>query len=213
MKDMRTLSALILAVLIMAPPVGIESAFGHTQEQSKRFMLDWPSLSNAKIIPLSNFPDTSMIGAEVLGGNEQITRAIKVLVHLEGIGDKGFLGGEWAGTKGEARRIEGFSISLDSSFKDLGFEYMAHLQDVGDTEWFSTGQFCGTRGQSRRLEGFAVRLTGPNARNYDVFYQAHIQDIGDTNICTNGGFCGTRGEERRLEAIKIWLVKKATLPT
>jgi hypothetical protein len=37
-------------------------------------------------------------------------------------------------------------------------EYMAHLQDLGDTPIHRDGDFCGTRGQSRRVEGIMVTV-------------------------------------------------------
>lgn len=134
--------------------------------------------------------------------------SFNVLVHLENIGDSMFHASEWAGTKGQSRRLEGFQLDFVPKMPNLKFEYMGHLQDLGDTEWTSDGTFCGTRGQSRRLEGFAVRLKGPLAEWYDVYYQAHLQDLGDTGTFQNGQFCGTRGQSRRLEAIHVWVVAK-----
>jgi len=133
---------------------------------------------------------------------------VKTLVHLQDIGDVSCYGRGWCGTRGEARRLEGFSMKLDDSIVDVQLQYMCHLQGTGDTAWLSEGSFCGTRGQSRRLEGFAVRLTGARAHMYHVAYQAHLQDIGDTGVVSNGGFIGTRGQSRRLEALRIWLQPK-----
>ena len=133
---------------------------------------------------------------------------LSVLVHLQDVGDQSFTDYQWAGTKGQSRRLEGLSIQFDPSFPDLSMEYMARIQDIGDTQWVRAGDFCGTRGQSKRLEGLAVRLTGASAEQYDVLYQAHLQDLGDTSICKNGQYCGTRGESRRVEAIRVWVVKR-----
>ena len=127
-----------------------------------------------------------------------------VLVHLQNIGDQQFKLGEWAGTKGENRRLEGFEISnLNAGLK---LEYMAHLQGSGDTEW--TSDFVGTRGFSRRLEGFAIRMTGASADNWSVKYKAHLQNTGDTESVMDGTFVGTRGQSRYVEAIFVEIVLK-----
>jgi hypothetical protein len=127
------------------------------------------------------------------------------IVHLQDIGDVSFQGGSFAGTRGESRRLEGFSLAIADGTPNLGIQYIAHLQDVGDSLWVDSGQFVGTRGESRRLEGFAIRLTGSAATNYNIRYICHLQDIGDTPIRSNGEFCGTQGESRRLEGLQVWI--------
>jgi hypothetical protein len=124
-------------------------------------------------------------------------------VHLEGICDKDFRLGEWAGTKGQSRRLEGFE------FKELGditLEAMVHLEGKGDTPW-QTG-FMGTRGQSKRVEGFAIRLTGASAKNYTISYRAHLAATCDTGTYHDGSFCGTRGQHKRVEAMFVEIKPK-----
>jgi uncharacterized protein YjdB len=115
---------------------------------------------------------------------------------------------QFAGTRGESRRLEGFQLTLDPPVPGLSLEYMAHLQDIGDTGWLSEGQFIGTRGLSRRLEGFAIRLTGSNAANYDVRYMCHIQNVGDSPMYANGAFCGTRGQSLRVEGMQVTITPR-----
>lgn len=134
--------------------------------------------------------------------------SLRGIVHLQNIGDVPFQNDAFAGTRGESRRLEGFSLQISDSIPGLGIEYMAHIQDVGDTPWVGSGQFVGTRGKSQRLEGFGIRLTGSAAANYNVNYFCHLQDIGDTPVRSNGQFCGTRGESRRLEGLQVWIQKK-----
>lgn len=130
-------------------------------------------------------------------------QTLEVLVHLEGIGDLTYRENEFAGTRGQSRRLEGFQITIDPAVPGLGMRYMAHLQGTGDVPFVNGGQFVGTRGQSRRLEGFAIQLTGAAAANFNVFYMAHLQGSGDTGVFQNGQFCGTRGQSRRVEGILI----------
>ncbi|MFM9957955.1 MAG: matrixin family metalloprotease [Phycisphaerales bacterium] len=134
--------------------------------------------------------------------------ALRVRVHLEGIGDVLYRDNELAGTRGQARRLEGFQIELVTPVSGLSLEYMAHLEGSGNTGWVSEGQFIGTRGQSRRLEGLAIRLTGPQANAFDVYYMAHLAGSGDTGLHANGQFCGTSGQSRRCEAILVSIQPK-----
>jgi uncharacterized protein YjdB len=128
---------------------------------------------------------------------------LDVLVHLENIGDQNYVNDVWAGTAGESRRLEGFQIDIVNQVPGVSCEYMAHLQDSGDTPWVQEGAYVGTRGQSRRLEGFAIKLKGPQAGQYSVRYKAHLQDTGNTAWCADGAFCGTRGQSRRVEAMLV----------
>ena len=133
---------------------------------------------------------------------------LRELVHIQDIGDRIFPEGAVAGTTGQSRRLEGFQINLDSPIPGLSMEYMAHVQDVGDTSWVREGQYVGAKGQSKRIEGFAIRLTGSQASKYDVFYQAHVEGIGNTPRVGNGQFSGTRGQSKRVEAISVWVQPK-----
>ncbi|MEM7360340.1 MAG: hypothetical protein AAF431_14685 [Pseudomonadota bacterium] len=133
---------------------------------------------------------------------------MKGLAHLEGYGDVGFSNSTFAGTGGQARRMEGFQLKIDPPVPGLQLTYMGHLEKVGDTQWVSGGTFLGTRGQYRRIEGIAIQLTGYNASKYDIFYVCHIQNIGDSRTVKNGEFCGTRGSSLRLEGLAAWIVKR-----
>jgi len=128
---------------------------------------------------------------------------LDVLVHLQGIGDTTAHDDQFAGTRGQSRRLEGFQLFFDLQVPGLSMQYMAHLQGIGDAPFVNEGQFIGTRGQARRLEGFAIQLTGPAAANFDVAYMAHLQGSGDTPFFQNGQFCGTRGQSRRVEGILV----------
>jgi tyrosinase len=129
--------------------------------------------------------------------------ALRGSVHIQERGDWPLRQNVFAGTRGQALRLEGFQLNFDPPIPGLGMEYMGHIQEQGDTPWYPGGQFVGTKGQARRLEGFAIRLTGPNANYYSVSYMAHIQEQGDTAWYQDGAFCGTRGQARRVEGILV----------
>jgi hypothetical protein len=130
---------------------------------------------------------------------------LKILVHLQGIGDRVFGPEEYAGTKGQSRRLEALEMRIDPPIAGLNLKYMAHVSGIGDTPWLNEGELAGARGQAKRIEGFAVQLTGPLASQYEVFYNAHIQNIGDTPVLSHGQYCGTRGRGLRVEGIKVWI--------
>ena len=157
-------------------------------------------------VPLSAQKSASQTGGSPTAAGESL--GLKVLVHIERLGDRLFSHDEFAGTRGKALRIEGFAINIQPPISDLSLEYMAHIEGVGDTPWTSEGEFLGDRGQGKRIEGFAIRLTGAKADTYNVYYVAHIQNIGDSAVCFNGDYCGTRGQGLRIEGVKVWLQKK-----
>ena len=149
-----------------------------------------------------------LIWLEGQANNQQPLIGIIVLVHLAEIGDKEFRNGEFAGTRGQSRRLEGFKLSIVPRIPDLSISYMAHLQNTGDTPWVNEGKFIGSRGEHRRLEGFAINLTGSESSKYNVFYMCHLEDISDSPVYSNGQFCGTRKQSRRLEGLKVWIERK-----
>lgn len=134
------------------------------------------------------------------------TIIVNVMVTIRGVGDVTFGDGAWAGTRGDSIPLDGFQ--LNSRTQGLGFSYMGHIQDVGDTDWVPDGTYIGKRGQSKRLEGFAIKLTGPAASSYRLTYQAHIQNEGDTRVFNEGEFCGYRNKKLAVEAMLIKLERK-----
>ncbi|WP_052723381.1 hypothetical protein [Methanosarcina barkeri] len=134
--------------------------------------------------------------------------SMDVLVHLQDIGDLVFSEDDFAGTRGQSRRLEGFQLSFNPPKDGLSMQYMAHLENIGDVQWVTEGNFVGTRGQSRRLEGFAIKLTGKLAPQFTVQYMAHLQGIGDSGWFSDGEFCGTRGQSRRVEGIRVRVLRK-----
>lgn len=130
---------------------------------------------------------------------------LRLMVHLAGLGDVACEAGEWCGTRGESRRLEGFAVWLPPDIANVELRYKCHVQGSGDTGWISQGQFCGTRGQSKRIEGIALRLDGPRAAGFHIAYQVYMHGAGNSHIVKDGGYAGTRGQGRQVEAIRVWL--------
>lgn len=160
--------------------------------------------------------DTAALGAADVVFNVEAAQAapahrvaLRVGVHVQGLGDREFADDDYAGTRGESRHLEGFAIAFVDRIPGLGIRYMAHVQNIGDTSWVGETEYSGTRGQGLRLEGFAIELTGPEAAKYDVHYLGHFARYGDSNVMSNGEFCGVRGEGLTIEALKVWVEAKA----
>ncbi|GGA55595.1 hydrogenase [Okeania sp. KiyG1] len=166
-----------------------------------------PGVEISKNSPTVERPNT-MLG-ETTNQSSAVSVGLKVLVHIQNIGDRIFAGQEYAGTRGQGFRVEAFQINIEPPIPGLNLEYMAHVSEIGDTPWLEAGKLAGERGKSRRIEGFAVRLTGIQAANYDVFYTAHVQNMGDLPVYSNGAYCGTRNQALRVEGIKVWIESKS----
>lgn len=116
--------------------------------------------------------------------------------------------GAISGTSGEALRLEGIKINLDSQGYDLGVEYQTHVENIGWQGFKSNGEMSGTSDQSLRLEGIQIKLTGADADKFDIYYQVHAENYGWLGWAKNGESAGTAGFSYRLEAIKIVVVPK-----
>lgn len=112
--------------------------------------------------------------------------------------------GQWCGTKGKAKRLEGLWINPPEGVE---FEAQVHVQTYGwkDPVRLLPGNniLLGTTGESKRLEAIKLKCIRNNTGK-QLKLQGHVQTYGDTAIVGEGMECGTTGECKRLEAIRIW---------
>lgn len=131
--------------------------------------------------------------------------------HVQDIGWQSWrANGQFAGTSGQALRLEGININLTNKPYAGGIRYKTHVQNIGWQNWCYDGAMSGTTGQALRLEAINIELYGDMARYYDVYYRVHAQDIGWMGWARNGASAGTAGYSRRLEGIQIVIVAKGT---
>ncbi len=136
---------------------------------------------------------------------------VSYATHVQTYGWQGLVrDGKLSGTVGQAKRLEGITISLENAPTTGGIEYRTHVQTYGWQPWVKNGAFSGTTGQSKRLEAIQIRLTGEMAEKYDVYYRVQAQTYGWLGWAKNGAYSGTAGLAKRLEAIQIVIVKKGT---
>ncbi|MBE5954352.1 MAG: hypothetical protein E7257_09455 [Lachnospiraceae bacterium] len=145
---------------------------------------------------------------------------ISYRTHIQSFGWEGTAGdittwksnGAMSGTSGKSKRLESINIvvdSADSKFDiDLGIQYTTHCQSYGWLPWSANGEMNGTEGEAKRLEAIMIKLTGFEAKYYDVYYRVHAQSYGWLGWAKNGAPAGTAGYGKRLEGIQIVVVKK-----
>jgi len=96
------------------------------------------------------------------------------MAHVQDIGDTSWVReGQYVGTKGQSKRIEGFAIRLTGSqASKYDVFYQAHVEGIGNTPRVGNGQFSGTRGQSKRVEAISVWVQPkPQPSNPDIDIQ------------------------------------------
>ena len=174
-----------------------------------------------QILPKGTLPSEGSFGCAFvdLGKTPSMTAngAVKYSVHVQTYGDqKEVCDGAVAGTFGEAKRLEGIKIKLDTTKLDIpgltgGITYRTHVQTYGWKKgWVKDGQMSGTSHEAKRLEAIEIKLTGEVANYYDVYYRVHAQTYGWLGWAKNGQTAGSAGAAKRLEGIQICVVPKGT---
>lgn len=129
--------------------------------------------------------------------------------HVQNLGDvTAVTNGKVQGTTGQGLRMEGVTITLDTSESSVlegSISYRTHIQNVGWQEWKENGEYSGTRGKSYRLEAIQIKLTGEVEKYYDIYYRAHVQNLGWMGWAKNGQSAGSQNCSYRMEAIQISL--------
>jgi uncharacterized protein YjdB len=129
-------------------------------------------------------------------------------VWLQDVGREDFINNEYAGTRDQGRRMEGFEVALVNPPGNLGLSYRVQVQNIGWMPWVDGGTYAGTQGQSLRCEAFEIVITGtgPDPLGYSVQYMSHLEDTGDIGPFSDGALCGTVGQRLRLEGMAVTIV-------
>jgi hypothetical protein len=131
------------------------------------------------------------------------TIKLDVMAHLAGTGDVHKGADEYAGTRGEKKSMEAFSVALAPKTAKLGLRYRATMRDGGATQWQQDGQLAGSRGNTAEVQGIQLELYGADLAEYDVQYMAHIANQGDSRWYANGEPCGTSGQAIQGLAVRV----------
>lgn len=144
---------------------------------------------------------------EIINNSTQrrVSGHLEVLTHLERIGDKRFNLNSNAGTRNQNRRLEGFQIDLYNQYPGISLNYCALIEGNRRVISGKEGEFVGSRGRSKEMYGFAIKLTGANAKKYDVLYKANFMDGTYTyGRKKNGEYCGAQSNNLKgIESINI----------
>jgi hypothetical protein len=132
----------------------------------------------------------------------------ELVLHVERLGDKRFLGQGWVGSRGKKLRIEAFSIRPTEVLAARDIEFKALGPKGRQTPWVTDAKLCGTRGQGLPLTGFAVRLAPRIADQFDAVYQGAFFESGVVGPFRNGELCVAPIADDPLEAINLQLTRR-----
>ena len=113
------------------------------------------------------------------------------------------------GTTGQAKRMEAFTLALDSTVSG-GISYSAHVSDIGWQSAVADGTIAGTVGKGKQIECVKLNLTGDASKYYDIWYRAYVQDYGWLGWTSNGSMAGTSGIGFRVETLQVMVKLKGT---
>jgi hypothetical protein len=134
---------------------------------------------------------------------------LEIVLHIERIGDRRFVGGEWVGSRGQGRPIQAFSVRPLEKLAATDIEYKAYGPGGRETPWVTAAALCGTRGQGIALTGFAIRLLAQPSERFEVVYQGAFAESGVTEPRRNGEPCAPSSVDDALEAMHIRVIERA----
>jgi hypothetical protein len=120
---------------------------------------------------------------------------IRVVAHIERVGDVLYREPGRIGQPDPVRRIEGFAIDPLQDIPPHDLQYRAVFRGGIEGPWITGPHFCGTRGRGEPLFGFAIRLAPYLQERFSVAYRAGFSESGASRPCANGESCQmTNGE-------------------
>ncbi len=125
-----------------------------------------------------------------------------VVAHVQLIGDAVGRLGDWVGTRGSQKWIEGFSLAPHEGVKPADIEYQAVLGRGWLSPWIEGGKFCGSRGMALPLLGLKIRLKANVAKTYECSYSATFVDGSSVGPIPGGEIC----EAESLAALEAFQV-------
>lgn len=111
------------------------------------------------------------------------------------------------GNAGEGLRVEDLSLSFPQN-NNIGIQFSSHIQRTGWTGWIGEGSTAGNTGKGLRMEAVKIKLSGEEAKNYDIFYRVYSDTIGWSGWAKNGNAAGTEGYAKGIESVEIKLARK-----
>ena len=138
------------------------------------------------------------------------TVEVKGLAHFNKTSNVPVSTGKATGDFTGAQRLLGLQLSLEPFHPDLHVTYKLMVRSVGESEPGQDGSFSGTNDKRRSVTGLSVSLSGPLAKQFEVFYAIRFKDSVEWTIAKSGNWCGSDSKKKgqTAEAVKVWMEKK-----
>lgn len=101
---------------------------------------------------------------------------IRVIGHVQSVGDVAVQGGEMLRGEGGNGRIEGFAIEWPKRPAGVDISYGCAVRGLGRLPDGVVGEFVGTRQQARGINGVSFSLIGKDAAEYELQVEARFSD-------------------------------------
>jgi hypothetical protein len=117
----------------------------------------------------------------------------EIVAHIGEIGDVSGRMGQWTGSRGNGRAIEGFSLIPGSPISSEDIEIRAILGRDSLSPWLPGGRFRGSRGLALPMRGFCRGLCPPAAMHHHLrilarFIEgAEVEQEGTDVLCASPG--------------------------
>jgi hypothetical protein len=127
----------------------------------------------------------------------------------QGLPSQSLQNNKWSGVQGH--HLQQFNLSVVEKTAGVSLSYWCRPDGKGQTPLMSQGQTCGTAGTN--IVGFAIQLSGPQAKDYDVFYSCRggkAESIVLLNgaPCVFGAMVMEMGGTRQIDAMNVWISEK-----
>lgn len=147
-------------------------------------------------------PDNHGIGAGINIPNE-LKDIVTYSAHMSDVGwMNSVANGRNAGLVGQEKQLEALQIETNKR-KGIGIECETDVVGLGWQEAVADGSIAGTVGQGRAVEALKLKLTGENAKNYNLYYRVYVRSIGWLDWATNGEEAGSIGYDYPIESYQI----------
>ncbi|TWB51468.1 hypothetical protein [Nitrospirillum viridazoti] len=142
------------------------------------------------------------IGVQRLGDETvPATIDVRLVAHIQRMGDKVFAGGEWASAGDHLLWLEGFTVVGSPELAD-SLEYCAANPIDQAGTWVKAGTLAGTQGRGLPLLGAGFRLVGPLAATHRLDYAVRFLRHGDIEGQA-GVLCRSSQPQDPLMAMKV----------
>lgn len=138
---------------------------------------------------------------------------LRLLGHLEGLGDVSAAPGGWLGDPAGSRRLEGFAIAWPERPAGIDISYGVAFAGGRQGPMALTGGFVGSRGEARPIEAVTVALVGDLEGRLALTVEASFSVSGVQSAPGGtGGRLAPRAAGEHLTALRLAVAPRARRP-